>query len=67
MRIPRWTLSGLVAVAFAFAMPLTLAAQGVTTGAISGTVTSDQHLGVEGVQVQAATPSLASRSAAGIP
>ncbi|MGH7688055.1 MAG: carboxypeptidase regulatory-like domain-containing protein, partial [Gemmatimonadaceae bacterium] len=48
----RWTLSGLVAVAFAMAMPAVSAAQGVTTGAISGTVTNDQHAGVEGAQVQ---------------
>ncbi len=52
MSIPRWTLRGLVAVAFAIATPAALAAQGVTTGAISGTVTSDQHMGVEGAQIQ---------------
>ncbi len=52
MSIPRWTLRGLAAVAIAIATPAALAAQGVTTGAISGTVTSDQHMGVEGAQIQ---------------
>lgn len=52
MRISRWTLSGLLAVAVAFAAPSRLAAQGVTTGAIAGTITNDQHQPVEGAQVQ---------------
>ncbi|HEY5218527.1 MAG TPA: TonB-dependent receptor [Gemmatimonadaceae bacterium] len=52
MKIPRWTLGGLLAVALAFAMPTAVAAQGVTTGAVSGVVTNDQHQPVEGAQVQ---------------
>ncbi|HEX8715546.1 MAG TPA: TonB-dependent receptor [Gemmatimonadaceae bacterium] len=52
MNILRWTLRGAVAAALAMAVPSVLAAQGVTTGAIAGTVTSDQHVGVEGAQVQ---------------
>ncbi|HVZ77221.1 MAG TPA: carboxypeptidase regulatory-like domain-containing protein [Gemmatimonadaceae bacterium] len=54
MRIPRWTLGGFVAaaLAFALALPATAAAQGVTTGAIAGTVTNDQGQPVEAAQVQ---------------
>ena len=52
MKIPRWTFGGFVALALAFAMPVAAAAQGVTTGAIAGTITSDQHQPVEGAQVQ---------------
>ncbi len=52
MRIPRWTLSGLIAVAFALAAPSAVAAQGVTTGAISGAITGDQHQPLQGVQVR---------------
>ncbi|HUX35109.1 MAG TPA: carboxypeptidase regulatory-like domain-containing protein [Gemmatimonadaceae bacterium] len=52
MNIPRWTLRGLLAVALACAAPAALAAQGVTTGAIAGTITNDQHQPVEGAQVQ---------------
>ncbi len=52
MKTLRWTLRGFTALAFAMAVPSVLAAQGVTTGAIAGTVTSDQHVGVEGAQIQ---------------
>jgi outer membrane receptor protein involved in Fe transport len=52
MKILRWTLRGALAIAFAMTVPSALAAQGVTTGAIAGTVTSDQHVGVEGAQIQ---------------
>ncbi len=52
MKISRWTLGGLLAVVVAFAIPAAATAQGVTTGAIAGTVTSDQHQPIEGVQVQ---------------
>ncbi len=52
MKISRWTLGGLLAVALAFAMPATAVAQGVTTGAIAGTITNDQHQPVENAQIQ---------------
>ncbi|HEU4990637.1 MAG TPA: carboxypeptidase regulatory-like domain-containing protein [Gemmatimonadaceae bacterium] len=51
MKIPRWTLRGLLAVAFALALPAAAAAQGVTTGAISGTITNEQNQPVENAQV----------------
>lgn len=50
MRITRWVLG--VATALAIVLPGALRAQGVTTGAISGTVTNDQGQGVDAVQVQ---------------
>ncbi len=52
MNIPRWTLGGLMAVALVFVAPVALSAQGVTTGAIAGVITNDQHQPVEGAQVQ---------------
>ncbi|MDE3126394.1 MAG: TonB-dependent receptor [Gemmatimonadota bacterium] len=52
MRISRWTLGGLLAVALAVIAPARLSAQGVTTGAIAGTVTNDQHQVVAGAQVR---------------
>ena len=50
MRIPRWLLGA--AAAFAVVLPGQLAAQGVTTGAVSGTVTSEQGQALDGVQIQ---------------
>ncbi len=52
MKVLRWTLGGLMAIALAVAAPATVSAQGVTTGAVAGIVTNDQHQPVEGVQVQ---------------
>ena len=52
MKIPRWTLGGLLAFALAFTLPSAASAQGVTTGAISGTVTNEHGQPVEGAQVQ---------------
>ena len=52
MRITRWASSFLVAVACVVAIPASGTAQGVTTGAISGTVTNEQHQPVEGAQVR---------------
>src|SRR6185436_1562537 len=64
MQIPRWRL-GLVLAAFtAFVAGTTrLSAQGVTTGAISGTITSDQGQPVEGVNVQVLNRSTGARAA----
>ena len=52
MRISRWMQRAAVAFGLAAALPPTLAAQGVTTGAISGTITDAQGQPVEGAQVQ---------------
>ncbi|MDQ6635106.1 MAG: carboxypeptidase regulatory-like domain-containing protein [Gemmatimonadota bacterium] len=51
MRITRWVPGVAVALA-ALLSGRQVSAQGVTTGAISGTVTNEQSLGVEGVRVQ---------------
>lgn len=50
MRISRWMLGA--AALFAAVLPGQLAAQGVTTGAVSGTVTGDQGQALEAVQIQ---------------
>ncbi|HYD52736.1 MAG TPA: TonB-dependent receptor [Gemmatimonadaceae bacterium] len=52
MRIPRWMLRASVVFGLAAGLPAVLAAQGVTTGAIGGTVTDPQGQPVEGAQVQ---------------
>lgn len=49
MRIPRWLLGA--AAALAVVLPGQLAAQGVTTGAVSGTVSNEQGVGIEGVRI----------------
>jgi hypothetical protein len=53
MKISRWTLSAVAGLATMFFGATSLAAQGVTTGAISGAVTDEQGNGMQGVQVQA--------------
>lgn len=53
MRISRWTLGLGLALALAAGVPGKLRAQGVTTGAISGTVTDEKGTGIDAVQVQA--------------
>jgi Carboxypeptidase regulatory-like domain len=52
MSISRWTLGGLLALALVGAAPVALTAQGVTTGAIAGIVTNDQHQVVDGAQIR---------------
>lgn len=52
MKIPRWLLGVAVASALSVALPARLLAQGVTTGAIAGTVTDGQGHPVEAAQVQ---------------
>ena len=47
MHIPRWMLGGLLAAVLAVFAPAALSAQGVTTGAVAGIVTTDQHQPVE--------------------
>ncbi len=54
MRLSRFTLLGAaMATALAFAAPGGLGAQGITTGAIGGTITSEDGSAVPGVQVRA--------------
>ncbi len=53
MKISRWTLGAVAGLATLLIGATSLAAQGVTTGAISGTVTDEQGNGMQGVQVQA--------------
>ena len=53
MKIPRWTLRAAALVLGMFAGAMPLAAQGVTTGAIAGTVTDAAGAPVEGAVVQA--------------
>lgn len=52
MRISRWMQRAAVVLGLAAALPPTLAAQGVTTGAIGGTVTDEQGQPVDNAQVQ---------------
>jgi hypothetical protein len=52
MRISRWMLRAAVLFGLAAAVPSVLVAQGVTTGAISGTVTDANGQAVESAQVQ---------------
>jgi outer membrane receptor protein involved in Fe transport len=53
MRIPRSLRGALAAFALSVLAPVGLAAQGTTTGAISGVVSNPEGAGVEGVQVTA--------------
>lgn len=53
MNSPRWTLGAAVVALLAAASPPTISAQGVTTGAVAGIVTTAQGQPLEGVQVQA--------------
>jgi hypothetical protein len=62
MNISRSTLRSAALVVALFGGATTLAAQGVTTGAISGTVTSSQGQGLEGAQVQVTNRSNGSRA-----
>ncbi len=64
MKIPRWTLGGLLAIALAFATPTLLSAQGVTTGAISGTVIDDHGQPAAAVQISVLNISTGSRTSA---
>jgi hypothetical protein len=52
MNIPRWTLRAVALLATLVGSATSLAAQGVTTGAITGTVTDPRGGPVEGAQVQ---------------
>lgn len=64
MKISRWTF-GAAAMALALATGVTtLAAQGVTTGAISGTVSDEQGQGLPGVQVQVVNKMTGARAGA---
>jgi hypothetical protein len=53
MKISRWTFGAVAGLATMVIGATTIAAQGVTTGAISGSVTDEQGHGMQGVQVQA--------------
>ena len=56
MQMSRWVVRAAALLAIA-ASTSTLSAQGVTTGAISGTVTTEQAQPVEGAQVTVTNPS----------
>jgi hypothetical protein len=64
MNIPRWTLRGAVLVAALVGQTGALAAQGVTTAAVSGTVFSEQGKGLEGAQVQVTNRNTGARAGA---
>src|SRR5690242_4380949 len=52
MKSPRWFFGAATLLSLALILPMRLDAQGVTTGAISGTVTDPSGKGIEGAQVQ---------------
>jgi len=62
MKISRWTLRAVAGLATLFVGATSLAAQGVTTGAISGLVSDEQGNGMQGVQVQAVNRTTGSRA-----
>src|ERR1043166_3662636 len=64
MKIPRWTLRSAVLVAALVGGATGLAAQGVTTGAISGTVTNAQGQALEGTQIQVTNRNTGARAGA---
>jgi hypothetical protein len=64
MKIPRWTLRAAAIMAVICGGAAPLAAQGVTTGAISGTVTNEQGKAMEGAQVQVTNRSTGARAGA---
>jgi hypothetical protein len=64
MKIPRWTLRTVALFAAVMGAATSLAAQGVTTGAIGGTVTNDQGQPVEGAQIQVVDPTTGYRAGA---
>ncbi len=64
MKIPRSTLWGAVMIAALFGGATRLAAQGVTTGAVSGTVTNAQGQVIEAAQVQITNRNTGSRAGA---
>ena len=53
MQIPRWKLGATVVAAVAFAFPAKLSAQGVTTGAIVGTVSTEKGQALDAAQISA--------------
>src|SRR5947208_11312696 len=62
MKSPRWMLSAATMLSLVLLIPATLAAQGVTTGAISGTVSDAVGKPVESAQVQVVNRSTGFRS-----
>ena len=62
MKISSWTLKAIAVVAALVGPAAGLAAQGVTTGAISGTVLNGQGQGMQGVQVQVTNRNNGSRA-----
>ncbi len=65
MKSPRWLLGAtmLLSLALLGPIPSRLAAQGVTTGAISGTISTQQGQPLEGAQVQVLNTSSGARTA----
>jgi hypothetical protein len=64
MKSPRWFFGAATLLSLALILPSRLAAQGVTTGAISGTVTDAGGKAVEGAQVQVLNTSSGARTGA---
>src|SRR5438045_8548912 len=64
MKISRWTLRSAALVAALVGGATGLAAQGVTTGAISGTVTNAQGQALEGAQIQVTNRNTGARAGA---
>ena len=52
MKIPRWVSGVAAALTLALILPNRLSAQGITTGAISGTVTNEQGQGIDAAQIR---------------
>ena len=65
MNTPRWTLRALAICAALVGGAGSLAAQGVTTGAVSGVVTTEQGTPLEGAQIIVVNRSTGARSAGG--
>jgi hypothetical protein len=64
MKSPRWVFGATTVLSFAsmLALPVSARAQGVTTGAVSGTVSTQQGAPIEGAQVQVTNTSSGSRT-----
>ncbi|HZI40550.1 MAG TPA: carboxypeptidase regulatory-like domain-containing protein, partial [Gemmatimonadaceae bacterium] len=64
MKSPRWVFGATTLLSFAsmLALPMSARAQGVTTGAVSGTVATQQGAPIEGAQVQVTNTSSGART-----
>lgn len=64
MKTPRWVSGVAAALTLALTLPSTSSAQGVTTGAVSGTITTDQNKPLEAAQVTIVNRNTGSRAGA---